>query len=585
MAAGLAEAQRPEYEHARELLNSGKPADAAAIYRKLSLADPNNANLLLNLSIAEYKAGQFTEAAASATAALKVNPGLLPARLFLGASYLETGQLPHAIEALDQVVAANPNERNGRLMLGEALQRAGHADRAVEQLQAASEMLPANSRVWYALGRSYEALGRRDDAAEAWKRLLALPPSVESHTHLAELNEAEHRWNIAAAEWTQALQLAPENQNVRIKLAWSLFRRRDYDEAISALKPLGDDARNADIPFLHGASLLNMQQPDQALPFLREALARDADSLPARAALGQALLQTGKIAEAIPLLEQARAGDHDGTVHFQLLPRLPTDASVCKAQQALADYRRLRSSARRRALIRFRNLQHLIRLHIFQNLPRTRRPANLDPVHHLPLPRPEVDSEVARRCITYAGGPVIGLVADLHHRAHAVAIAPGPPQLQNQPGILARTDIPPYLRAHRPAPTSRHRSGHRCRNRRTHTPDALARMQESLARPSVTSSKWPSPRFRKTLLCCRYSVASNTSTRSLTCEFAVNRSFHPSLSRSTRPMPPTAVDPAQWPHPRRIGGVVERSAHRGSETTEKFHQTKRSARYRAGHRY
>ncbi len=343
--AGLAEAQRPEYEQARDLLNSGRPAEAAVIYRKLSRSDPNNANLLLNLSIAEYKAGQFPESASSAAAALAVSPGLLPARLFLGASYLETGQFALAIAALKQVVAANPQERNARLMLGEALERSGRAERAVEQLQAASEMLPANSRVWYALGRSYDSLGRQGDAAKAWNRLMALPPSVESHTHLAEISEAEHRWGEAAREWSETLKLAPQNQNVRTRLAWSLFRRRDYENAISVLKPLIGAPGDADIPFLEGASLLNIQQPEKALPFLREALARDAGSLPARAALGQALLLTGKVAESIPLLEQALTGDHDGTVHFQLFRAYQLTHQPEKAQQALAGYRRLRASA------------------------------------------------------------------------------------------------------------------------------------------------------------------------------------------------------------------------------------------------
>jgi len=338
------EAQVAESEKARELLNSGHAAEAAALYRELASADPRNAGLLLNLSIAEYRAGMFAEAAASAAGALALNPELVPARLFLGASYLEMGVLTKAVDALERVVSSDPGERNARLMLGEALLRSNRPQAAMEHLQLVSGMLPANPRVWYALGRTYESLGQQDAASEAWKRLMALPPSVQLYTHLAERNEAERRWVEAARDWREALKLQPDDTAVRVKLAWALFRKRDYAEAMSALKPLLSVPDNAEVPFLYGASWLNLQQPEKAIPFLRDALLRDTGSLPAHAALGQALIQTGKPEEAIPLLERALPGDRDGSVHFQLFRAYQLTGQSAKAQQALAAYRRFRAS-------------------------------------------------------------------------------------------------------------------------------------------------------------------------------------------------------------------------------------------------
>ncbi len=343
LIAGQIAAQHPS-ERARELMNRGRPAEAAAIYRDLSRADPGNPDLLLNLSIAQYKAGRFGEAVQSAAAALKLNPDLMPARLFLGASYLELERYTDAIDALDRVVAVSPRERNARLMLGEALLRSGRAEAAVEQLKPASDMLPASPRVWYALGRSYELLNRHESATEAWNRLMALPPSVESHIHSAETREAVQNWTDAAAEWSEALKLAPDNRNVRIKLAWSLFRRRDYHQVMSVLKPALSGQNQPDVSFLFGASLLNLQEPEKAIPLLREALAANAGLLPARAAMGQALLQTGKVHEAIPLLEQSLGADPDGSVHFQLFRAYQLTGQPEKAQQALAGYRKLRAS-------------------------------------------------------------------------------------------------------------------------------------------------------------------------------------------------------------------------------------------------
>ena len=76
-------------------------------------------------------------------------------------------------------------------------------------------------------------------------------------------------------------------------LGEALFRSRDYPGCMSELKPLlaGD---SAEVQFLYGASLLNLQQPLDAMPYLREAIARDGHLLSARAALGQALAADGE---------------------------------------------------------------------------------------------------------------------------------------------------------------------------------------------------------------------------------------------------------------------------------------------------
>jgi predicted Zn-dependent protease len=332
-----------EAERAQGLVAAGKLDEAIGIYRDLSRTSPNNPVLLLNLCVAEYTAKHYGEAIASATAALKLKPDLLPARLFLGASYFELGRFAMAIDSLELVIAADPRERNGRLMLGEALLGAGRPSAAADQFQAAAEMLPANPRVWYGLGRAQEALGSKPAAKEAWKRLMALPVSIQSHMHAAEVHDTEQRWREAAVEWREALQLAPENGAVRVGLGASLFRSRDYGAAMATLKPLLT-SESAEVQFLYGASLLNLQQPVEAIPYLRAAVAGDAGLLPARAALGQGLLQTGKAEEAIPWLEGSVSVDGDGSLHFQLYRAYRLTHREAEARQALAAYRRLRAS-------------------------------------------------------------------------------------------------------------------------------------------------------------------------------------------------------------------------------------------------
>src|SRR5262245_28168701 len=110
-----------EAQRAQQLVVAGRLEEAIRIYQGLVKNSPENSILLLNLAIAEYTSKRYREAIDHATAALKRQPDLLPARLFLGASHLALGELTPAIESLELVVTSNPGERNGRLMLGEAL--------------------------------------------------------------------------------------------------------------------------------------------------------------------------------------------------------------------------------------------------------------------------------------------------------------------------------------------------------------------------------------------------------------------------------------------------------------------------------
>jgi predicted Zn-dependent protease len=73
------------------------------------------------------------------------------------------------------------------------------------------------------------------------------------------------------------------------------------------------------VNFLCGATLLNLQRPTEAVPYLRSAVTTNPRLLPTPAAIGQALLQTGKAEEAIRHLKAGLATDEDGDTHFRSL--------------------------------------------------------------------------------------------------------------------------------------------------------------------------------------------------------------------------------------------------------------------------
>jgi predicted Zn-dependent protease len=427
---------------ARELVAAGRVEEAIAVYEQLVRGSPKDPQMLMNLSIAEFKARRFGSAASHAEAALRLAPGLAVADLFAGASYLELGRPGDAVPRLDKFVAAVPGDRNARLMLAEALLGCEQPAEALEHFLKVAEMLPESPRVWSGLGQTYAALAQRaltelarnapdsafrhalagdsfleqnrygsafaaytkalsrepaiagvhaglarlyreigyaeranrEEALErnavpaeashepgaaefrafrayrqlsrdAYDRLRQLPPSLESHVHAAKNLEAHGQFVQAAVEWREALKASPEKRDIQTALAWALYRSRDYETVLplmAAQLKTEPDSQHAN--FLYGASLVNMERPQEAIPWLERALAANREFRPAQAALGQALLRTGKAAEAIPYLKAAVESDDNGSVRFQLFRAYEITRQVELAQKALSEYQRFRTS-------------------------------------------------------------------------------------------------------------------------------------------------------------------------------------------------------------------------------------------------
>ena len=91
-------------QRARELVVAGKVEEAIPIYRELAQAYPNDAAMLVNLSITEFKAKRYRDAATDAASAVKLQPDSLAANLILGSSYVELGEQSLAVSPLEKVL-------------------------------------------------------------------------------------------------------------------------------------------------------------------------------------------------------------------------------------------------------------------------------------------------------------------------------------------------------------------------------------------------------------------------------------------------------------------------------------------------
>jgi tetratricopeptide (TPR) repeat protein len=211
----------------------------------------------------------------------------------------------------------------------------------------------AESQYWRA--RAYAEL-----ALDAFGRLAALPSSQELHELKAELYRNEGRHLQSVEELTAALKFAPKDPRLLKELAKAYYLSRDTEHARAILQKLADrpgdqegESGDPEVSLLYGQVLLDSQQAEDALPYLKMAAEHTpaSSSADAHAALGRAFVQLGQAAEAIPHLKAALAqqDDEDGSLHYQLARAYQATGQTDLAKPLLEEYQARQRATQSRA--------------------------------------------------------------------------------------------------------------------------------------------------------------------------------------------------------------------------------------------
>ena len=146
---------------AKQAMDARRFAEAAAIYRELVAALPENPGLHMDLGLALHMEGKYREAADQFQAAVRRDPGMEPAWLLLGLTYRKLDEPQKAVEPLERAVKLRPDDRRAQLELADADLSVGRATDAAEGFGALTKADPQNPKAWQGLGLSYAALGRQ----------------------------------------------------------------------------------------------------------------------------------------------------------------------------------------------------------------------------------------------------------------------------------------------------------------------------------------------------------------------------------------------------------------------------------------
>jgi tetratricopeptide (TPR) repeat protein len=309
LAAEYADAAEPFYLHAQALA----PADARWPYY---------------LGHVYRHRSEPEKAIASFERALQLRPGDIPTLVWLGDVLLDQGQPDRAELLFDQAIAAQP-------MLVAALFGGGRAAlakrdyaRAVDRFERALAVDPRATIVHYPLALAYRGLGDTT-RAEAHLRqrgdvevappdplMVALRDVLRSSRAEEERGERAlngHDYAGAVRHFKSALESAPDNASIRLKLATAMSLVGDASGAITQLEEaVRRDPRFAQAHYSLGVLLAQQGRVGDATGHFAAAVSADPAFPAARYAYGLALAQTKRYEEARKQLAEgaARFPDH-----------------------------------------------------------------------------------------------------------------------------------------------------------------------------------------------------------------------------------------------------------------------------------
>jgi tetratricopeptide (TPR) repeat protein len=214
---------------------AGRHADAAVLIAKAIKKAPRNPSFHLNLANAEQALGHPDKAAAAIGKALKLDPGWAEALNSLGVVRAGQEKLARAIGHFNKAIALKPDYADAHNNLGIALAKLGKFEEAIEAHGKALAIEPENAEVLNAMGTTLRDFGRHDDAICRYERALALHPGhPEALNNMGVALNDLGRADEAIDAYRKAIEARPDHAEAYRNLAKPLIGVDDIEGAIEA---------------------------------------------------------------------------------------------------------------------------------------------------------------------------------------------------------------------------------------------------------------------------------------------------------------------------------------------------------------
>ncbi|MFO1026674.1 MAG: WcbI family polysaccharide biosynthesis putative acetyltransferase [Acetobacteraceae bacterium] len=324
------------------LREDGVADEAEPILRRALAAAPEDSYYYLILAILLRQIGRHREACDLMQQATEIEPYIAQLRA-QRAEFLEAaGELEAAIEQLDAAMrleSGNSTWLQRRLGL---LTRLGRLDDAIEAARQSLATTPHDVRTRVVLSQLLCRANRvTEGLMEAYNAAIHQPPHADAFAQLGAALRQNNDFDPAERAFLRAIELAPEVAHFHHELSVIHAQRKNWGAAVAAASEAIAREPSNPARLMHIAGLLAARGDHAgAASAIRKAVDMSPDNATYRIALGRALVEQGKAAEALlgfQVYALAHAEDTQVLAHLAYLQEQNGDAAAAErtVRQAL----------------------------------------------------------------------------------------------------------------------------------------------------------------------------------------------------------------------------------------------------------
>ena len=291
--------------------------EAVTVLESAAGRAPDSQQVLLDLAIAYFDAGQYQKAFVPLRKVLALNSESTGGHHMLGKTYFMLGDFPAAVTELGTALKLAPNDHDVSYTLGLGYLKQRQFAPAKQIYDRLLKQFGDRPQLRIIFGRAYRETGFLPEAIEEFKRAVALDPRFpRAHYYLGLtylLKDGTDRLNDAREEFKIELAANPEEffANYYLGVIYGIERR--WDLAITFLQKASSIQPNNPDPYFHlGQAYQSQGNHDQAIEVLRKSIAlnpqlshNDYQVTSAHYRLGQSLLKAGQTEEGNKELQLA----------------------------------------------------------------------------------------------------------------------------------------------------------------------------------------------------------------------------------------------------------------------------------------
>jgi tetratricopeptide (TPR) repeat protein len=249
-------------------------AEARQAFQKAAQLAPDNLAIVDQLVELDLLDKRSDAALQTVRRQFQKTPDAPSAHFFEGKILAAEGKWDSAEAEFQKTLQLDPNYSSAYGLLVQTYLAANKLPQAVSQLQAQLSKNPNNASALMTLALVYQRMQDYPKARDAYEKLLAINPNFASalnnlaYLYTERLNDLNKAYELAR----KARDLQPQDASIGDTLGWILYKRGDYQQALTIVQESAEKAPdNPEIQFHLGMAAYMMGQVDLAKVALRKA--------------------------------------------------------------------------------------------------------------------------------------------------------------------------------------------------------------------------------------------------------------------------------------------------------------------------